>query len=139
MTMRTVLGTHSSRHTAHLPVGGEARPRHITERSGPAASPGSRAIYLPAEIASYLRAASPVATWVLAPRQVYGWIRRGLLAPAVRNAPESSIVADFDDLVTGQAISLLRAAGISLRAIERAEAFFTDLYGIGRPFTHRSF
>jgi len=98
-----------------------------------------RAIYLPSEVASYLRAASPVATWAPSSRQVYSWIRRGLLAPGFRHAPEVAIVVDFDDLVTGQAISLLRAAGISLRAIERAEEFFADLYGVDRPYAHRRF
>src|SRR5688572_32089744 len=90
-------------------------------------TPAPRAIYLPPEVASYLRAASPVATWTPLSRQVYGWIRRGLLAPAFRDAPEASIVVDFNDLVTGQAISLLRAAGISLRSIEQAEDYFADL------------
>ena len=102
-------------------------------------SPAPRAIYLPSEVASYLRAASPVDTWAPSSRQVYGWIRRGLLAPAFRTAPEAAIVVDFDDLVTGQAISLLRAAGISLRAIEEAEEFFADLYGVDRPYAHRRF
>ncbi len=102
-------------------------------------TPAPRAIYLPTELASYLRAASPVATWAPSPRQVYGWIRRGLLAPGFRSAPEAAIIADFDDLVTAQAISLLRAAGISLRDIERAEEFFADLYGVDRPYAHRRF
>jgi uncharacterized protein (DUF433 family) len=102
-------------------------------------TPAPRAIYLPSELASYLRAASPVATWAPSSRQVYGWIRRGLLAPSYRNAAETTIVVDFDDLVTGQAISLLRAAGISLRDIERAEDCFANVYGISRPFAHRRF
>jgi hypothetical protein len=102
-------------------------------------TPHPRAIYLPPEAASYFRAASPSVAWAPSSRQVYGWIRRGLLAPAFRDAPEASIVVDFDDLVTGQAISLLRAAGISLRAIERAESFFVDLYGIDRPYAHQRF
>jgi uncharacterized protein (DUF433 family) len=102
-------------------------------------TPGCRAIYLPAELASYLRAASPPSGWRPTTGQVHGWIQRGLLAPAFREAPADAVVADFDDLVTGQAISLLRAAGISLKRIEEAEAFFADLYGIGRPFAHRSF
>src|SRR5690242_20139047 len=97
--------------------------------SGNRSAPTPRAIYLPSEVASYLRAASPVDTWAPSSRQVYGWIRRGLLAVPFRNAPESAIVVDFDDLVTGQAISLLRAARISLRDIERAQTFFADLYG----------
>jgi uncharacterized protein (DUF433 family) len=105
----------------------------------PTIAPALRAIYLPAEVASYLRAASPHTTWAPSPAQVYGWIRRGLLASAFRGAPETSIVLDFDDLVTGQAISLLRAAGISLRDIERAEEFFADLYGVDRPYAHRHF
>ena len=102
-------------------------------------TPAPRAIYLPSEVASYLRAASPVDTWAPSARQVYGWIRRGLLASEFRRAPEAAIVVDFDDLVTGQAISLLRAAGIPLRAIECAEEFFADLYGVDRPFAHRRF
>lgn len=101
--------------------------------------PARRAIYLPSEAASYLRAASPVDTWAPSSRQVYGWIRRGLLASEFRRAPEAEIIVDFDDLVTGQAISLLRAGGISLRRVEEAEAFFADLYGIDRPFAHRKF
>jgi len=99
----------------------------------------SRAIYLPAELASYLRAASPVGGWRPSTTQVQGWIQRGLLAPAFREAPIEEVVVDFDDLVTGQAIGLLRAAGISLNRIERAEAFFVDLYGVDRPFAHRRF
>ena len=102
-------------------------------------TPGRRAIYLPSEAASYLRAASPIDTWVPSARQVYGWIRRGLLAPEFRRASEAAIVVDFDDLVTGQAISLLRAAGLSLQRIEEAEDFFSDLYGVDRPFAHRQF
>src|SRR5262245_38000182 len=102
-------------------------------------TPTPRAIYLPSEAASYLRAASPVAAWTPSSRQVYGWIRRGLLAPEFRDAPEAAIVVDFDDLVTSQAISLLRAAGFSLKRIEEAQTFFTNLYGIGRPFAHRTF
>ena len=99
----------------------------------------SRAIYLPAEVASYLRAAAPAGGWRPSTTQVHGWIQRGLLAPAFRAAPLDAIVADFDDLVTGQAIALMRAAGISLKRIEEAEVFFADLYGIGRPFAHRRF
>lgn len=102
-------------------------------------TPAPRAIYLPSEAASYLRAASPVDTWAPSSRQVYGWIRRGLLAPEFRRAPEAAIVVDFDDLVTGQAISLLRAAGLSLKRIEEAEEFFAKLYDIDRPFAHRMF
>lgn len=102
-------------------------------------TPAPRAVYLPSEVASYLRAASPVVTWAPSSRQVYGWIRRGLLAPAFRNAAEAAIVVDFDDLVTGQAISLLRAAGISLRDIERAGDCFAELYGVDRPYAHRQF
>ena len=102
-------------------------------------SPGDRAIYLPTELASYLRAASPVGGWRPSTSQVHGWIQRGLLAPAFREAPVDAIVVDFDDLVTSQAIALLRAAGISLNRIERAEAFFADLYGTDRPFAHRRF
>lgn len=101
--------------------------------------PGGRALYLPAEIASYLRAAAPPGGWRPSTTQVNTWIQLGLLAPAYREAPIGSIVVDFDDLVTGQAISLLRAAGFSLKRIEEAEAFFADLYGVGRPFAHRKF
>jgi uncharacterized protein (DUF433 family) len=101
--------------------------------------PPARAIYLPSELASYFRAASPIDAWAPSTAQVFGWIRRGLLAPGFRQAPGSSIVADFDDVVTGQAISLLRAAGIPLRGIDRAELYFADLYGVERPFAHRSF
>jgi uncharacterized protein (DUF433 family) len=96
-------------------------------------------MYLPSEVASYLRAASPTSTLVPTSRQVYGWIRRGLLAPGFRNAPQDSIVIDFDDLIAGQAISLLRAAGVPLGAIVRAAEFFADLYGVDRPYAHRQF
>ena len=105
----------------------------------PSGTPGGRAIYLPAELASYLRAAAPMGGWRPSTTQVHGWIQRGLLAPAFRKAPVAEIVVDFDDLVTGQAISLLRAAGISLKRIEQAEVFFANYYGIERPFAHRKF
>ena len=107
--------------------------------SDASSGPTTRAIYLPAELASYLRAAAPIGGWRPSTSQVHGWIQRGLLAPTFRDAPVNQIVVDFDDLVTGQAIALLRAAGISLTRIERAEAFFADLYGVSQPFAHRRF
>ncbi|MFN8636575.1 MAG: DUF433 domain-containing protein [Chloroflexota bacterium] len=99
----------------------------------------ARAIYSPSEVASYLRAVAPDTGLVPGPAQVFGWVRRGLLAPAFRLAPEHAIVADFDDLVTGRAISLFRAAGIPLARIAEAESFFAGLYGVERPFAHRHF
>lgn len=107
--------------------------------TGSSAGAFARAIYLPSEVASYLRAVAPGTGLVPGPAQVFGWVRRGLLAPALRLAPEHAIVADFNDLVTGRAISLFRAAGISLARIAEAESFFADLYGIDRPFAYRSF
>ena len=139
MAIPDVLGTDPSRYPVRRVVANHSRRPEPVDRAGRSKPEGSRAIYLPTEVASYLRAASPLDAWAPLPRQVYGWIRRGLVAPAFRDAPEERIEVDFDDLVTCQAISLLRAAGISLQAIERARACFAALYGLDRPFAHRSF
>jgi uncharacterized protein (DUF433 family) len=136
--MTTMPGADSPRHPIRQ-ISGNTQPPNRTTAAGQPISQGGRAIYLPAELASYLRAAAPAGGWRPSTTQIHGWIQRSLLAPAFRAASVDEIVVDFEDLVTGQAIALLRAAGISLDRIERAEGFFSDLYGIDRPFAHRCF
>ena len=46
---------------------------------------------------------------------------------------------NFADLVSCQAITLLREAGLSLAEIRRAEAYFGNLYRLPRPFAYRQF
>src|SRR3712207_4466556 len=106
--MTTLPGTDASGYP-NRGFGGNTRPLSLTTTDGQPPASNDRAIYLPAEMASYLRAASPRGGWRPAAAQIHSWIRRGLLAPAFRAASADEVVVDFEDLVTGQAIALLRA------------------------------
>jgi uncharacterized protein (DUF433 family) len=97
---------------------------------------GEAGIYLPLEVSSYLLAAMPADVQPPTSRRVLRWIRYGLLAPERRRAAGRDIVIDFEDLVTCQAITLLRRAGCSLAAILAAERYFSKLYGTRKPFAH---
>lgn len=101
--------------------------------------PAARGIYIPRELAGYYRAATPIDRWAPSSARLFYWIRRGLVAAPYQSAPAEDVVATFDDLVTSQAITLLREAGIPLPKIRDAELYFADLYKVSQPFTHRSF
>src|SRR5687767_8600616 len=101
--------------------------------------PEARGIYIPRELAGYYRAATPIDRWAPSSARLFYWIRRGLIAQTYQSAPADDVVATFDDLVTSQAITLLREASIPLLKIRDAERYFASLYGVTRPFTHRSF
>lgn len=96
-------------------------------------------IYLPTEVSRYLVATMPATKRPPTSRRILRWIRAGLVAPERREAPGRVIVVNFGDLVTCQAITLLREAGISLRSIRKAEHYFSRLYGLAKPFAHREF
>ena len=99
-------------------------------------------LYEPAEIASYLRVALPPQVIVRTrptSRGIYTWIRRGIVAPDQQDTPGRDLVADFEDLVSCQAVALFRAEGLRLRDIARAERFFASRYGTLKPFAHHDF
>lgn len=102
-------------------------------------SPESRGLYVPRELAGYFRAATPLDRWAPSPQRLFYWIRRGLIAAEFRDAPAREILATFNDLVTSQAITLLKEAGFPIQKIKQAEAYFADALGISQPFTHRQF
>ena len=100
---------------------------------------GYEGVYLPLEVSGYLLATMPAERRPPTSQRIFRWIRRGLVAPHQRQAPGRRITLSFADLVTCQAITFFREAGLSLEAIRRAEQFFVGLYGIKKPFAHRQF
>jgi len=96
-------------------------------------------VYLPIEVSGYLLATMPAEKRPPTSQRIFRWIRRGLVAPEVRKLPGRSITISFADLVTCQAITLFREAGLSLDAILQAEQYFADLYGMAKPFAYRQF
>jgi uncharacterized protein (DUF433 family) len=96
-------------------------------------------IYLPSEVSSYLLVTMPAEQHPPTSRRIMRWIRAGLVAPERKDAPGRDIVITFEDLVTCQAVTLLREAGFSLEAIRKTETYFAEHYGTLKPFAHRDF
>jgi uncharacterized protein (DUF433 family) len=96
-------------------------------------------IYAPTEVAGYLLATMPVEQHPPTSRRIMRWIRYGLVATERRTAPGRDLVVNFEDLVTCQAITLLREAGFGLADILTTEHYFGREYGVPKPFAHRRF
>lgn len=113
----------------------------VTARSQPAnlARYQFDGIYVPREVSGYLLATLPTEQRPPTTRRIMRWIRSGLVAPGRSNTPGREVTIDFEGLVTCQAVTLLREAGISLADIRRAEQYFSKRYSIVRPFSHRRF
>lgn len=97
-------------------------------------------IYLAVDVARFMVVTMPsTAKWPLRSERVLRWIRAGLIAPDMRNAPGHKLVLDFDDMVSCQVITLLREAGFSLQRIRADERKFTQILGVTKPFAHHDF
>lgn len=97
-------------------------------------------IYLPSEVASFLLVSMRLARRrPPSSRRILGWIRSGLVARDKRETSGKTLTINFEDLVTCQAITLLHEAGFSIQAIRRIEEYFSDLYGVPKPFAHAEF
>lgn len=96
-------------------------------------------IYLPSEVSSYLLATLPTRQHPPTSRSIMRWIRSGLVAPERGGATGRKTVIDFEDLVTCQAIALLREAGLSLQEIRTAERYFGNRYRTAKPFARHRF
>src|SRR5947208_12007996 len=96
-------------------------------------------MYSPTEVSSYLLVTLPAQMGPPTSRRIFRWIRAGLVAPGRREQAGRDLVINFDDLVTCQAITILRAAGFSLEGIRRTEAFFSREYRLAKPFADRRF
>lgn len=96
-------------------------------------------IYLPLEASGYLLATMPMEAHPPTSRRIIRWIRHGLVAPERRDTPGRELTITFEDLVTCQAVTVLREAGLSLDDVLRAERYFASLFGTARPFAHHDF
>jgi uncharacterized protein (DUF433 family) len=112
-----------------------------TARTGPTRqlSYSFDGIYLPREVSGYLLATMPAERRPPTSQRILRWIRAGLIAPGLTTAPGREVVINFADLISCQAITLLREAGLSLTEIRRAEGYFGNLYRLARPFAYRQF
>lgn len=98
-----------------------------------------RGLYTAPDLASYLRASVPIGKWSPTSRRLHAWVRGDVLAHGQQGLHGREVLLSFEDLVSSQAVSLLRETGFTLAEIRRAEAFFADLYGVRRPFANRQF
>ena len=100
-------------------------------------------IYAPREVAGYLLAGMPKEYQQRnppTPHRVHRWIRVGLVAPEERGTPGRERVMDFEDLVTCQAITVLRErTRLTLRQILDAERTVARIFGMDRPFARKRF
>jgi uncharacterized protein (DUF433 family) len=100
-------------------------------------------IYEPREAAGYLMAGMPEDYQrhnPPTPPRVHSWIRAGLVAPDQRDVRGHERILDFDDLVTCQAIAVLRQhTRLTLRQILDAERFCARFFGVSRPFAYERF
>ncbi len=96
---------------------------------------GWEGIYEPSEAAKYLRASAH--SDVLYPfnsTKLIRWIRRGLGNPELVDIPGRSLLIDFDDLISMRMIAALLNAGMSWRAIHKAEEWLREMTGSRQPF-----
>jgi len=94
-------------------------------------------IYQPTEVARYLRAAWKGENWPPSSQKIGAWIRSGLIAPDRYKAPNGDVIIDFADLVSCQAVAVLRQAGFSLQQIRKVDAELTRLFKVQKPFAYR--
>ena len=102
-------------------------------------STGERGLYTALDLASYLRASVPIGQWSPTSERLHAWVRGSVLAPGQQQLPGRDRLLSFEDLVSSQAVVLLRRSRLTLAEIQKAERYFADLYGVRRPFAHRQF
>ncbi len=75
----------------------------------------------------------------LSSRKLHHWLKTGLV-PATRERPAEPVLLTFDDLISLEVVRRLRAEGLSLQRIRKAEADLRSLLpGVSRPFARRLF
>lgn len=98
-----------------------------------------RGLYTAPDLASYLRASVPIGYWSPTSERLHAWVKGAVLAPGQQDVPGRERLLSFEDLVSSQAVALLRKSGFSLAEIRTSERYFARLYGVRRPFAHRQF
>jgi len=71
------------------------------------------------------------------PSRIRRWAYEGLIAPGQQGQTGQWYVLNFADLVSCQAIALMREAGLSYNAIRAAETFFSEDGKRQHPFAYR--
>jgi uncharacterized protein (DUF433 family) len=107
--------------------------------SADAGSVEERGLYTAPDLASYLRASVPIGQWSPGSERLHAWVRGDVLAPGQQQTPGRDRLLSFEDLVSSQAVALLRKSGLTLADIQKAEQYFAGLYGVRRPYAHRQF
>ena len=104
-----------------------------------ASARGERGLYTAPDLVSYLHASVPIGQWSPTPRRLHAWVRGDLLAHGQQRLHGRDVMLSFEDLVSSQAVALLRKSGFTLAEIRETERYFATLYGVRRPFAHRQF
>src|SRR6266496_2086621 len=100
---------------------------------------GERGLYTAPDLASYLRTSTPIGEWSPTSQRLHAWVRGDVLAPGQQGIPGRDVLLSFEDLVSSQAVALLRRSHFTLAEIRLAESYFSQLYGVRRPFAHCQF
>ncbi len=92
-------------------------------------------IYDVPEAARYLKASDNAnMMYSLSSPKLIRWIRRGLASPELTDVPGHELLIGFEDLISMRVVAALRAAGVSLQDIHKANLWLRDHTGCPRPF-----
>ena len=90
--------------------------------------------YLPPEAARLIRAGDyPDGKYGVTGYKLHRWVREGLGAPEQPESPGRERELDFLDLVSMRVVCALRANGVPLNAVRRAERWLSENTGLPKP------
>jgi len=111
----------------------------VAATNGRASPTDEVGLYSALDLASYLRASVPIGQWSPTSQRLHAWVRADILAHGQQQTHGRALLLSFEDLVSSQAVALLRKSGLTLVEIRKADRYFADLYKVHRPFAQRQF